>query len=220
MKKLLLSLAILVLTLTGLAAQNITLLWDASPDIAVNNYTLNWGLVIGSTHGPTNTVSTGNVTTYTLTNALSPGNTYWFTVVARDMIAGQDAPPSNEIQYSPSYPSPDRVNGFYATSLPRYPWALKFSWSAVTNLPLSGYNFYYGAFNLITGAYLSTNAVVSVAPASRSLTISNLVTGASYWFNATAVSANAVEGPRSDEVRYSVYPIFPKGASSLRQVMP
>jgi len=68
--------------------------WDASPDPTVVGYYIGWGLATGQC---TNLIEVGNVTDVTL-SGLSTNVLYYFTVVAHD-ATGQQAPPSNEVQF-------------------------------------------------------------------------------------------------------------------------
>jgi hypothetical protein len=68
--------------------------WNPSPDPNVVGYYLCWGLASGQC---TNFIDVGNVTNATL-GGLTTSVFYYFTVVAYDTV-GDQAPPSNEIQY-------------------------------------------------------------------------------------------------------------------------
>jgi hypothetical protein len=200
------------------AASSVTLAWDASPDVGVTNYNLYWGLMSGTNHATTNTVLTGNVTVYTLTNALTQPNTYWFYVTA--LGSGLESVPSNEIRYAPPYPSPDQMAGFRYTTFwqGRNPWVLQLDWFAVTNIPLANYRIYWGLMNTNNGTHTTTN-ILPVSASQTTCTVSNLITGNTYWFSGAAVSTDMVQGPYSDEIRYFVYPIAPRGPGSFRQVI-
>lgn len=220
MKKLYCLLAGLLLTVAqGLGAQSVTLAWDASADAAsVTNYNIYWGL-----QGPTNHISTnktvcGNVLTYTLTNAVSAGNTYWFYATCQD-TNNQESWPSNEILYSPGYPTPDRVAGFRYTTYwqGNNPSVLKLDWNPVTNVGLSNYKLYWGTVNTNTGAYLTSNLLL-IPPSVLTTNIGGLGNFNTYYFTVSAVSTNAVEGSKSDEIRYYVYP-RPPGSPGFRQVI-
>ncbi len=71
--------------------------WNPSPDTNVTGYLLCSGLVSGQY---TNQVEVGNVTNTTVAG-LSTNVTYYFVVIAHDG-AGNQAPPSNELQVSVS----------------------------------------------------------------------------------------------------------------------
>ena len=68
--------------------------WNPSPDPSVTGYYLCWGLATGQC---TNFIDVGDVTNATL-GGLTTNVEYYFTVVAYD-TAGDQAVPSNEIQY-------------------------------------------------------------------------------------------------------------------------
>ena len=68
--------------------------WNPSPDPSVTGYYLCWGLATGQC---TNFIDVGDVTNATL-GGLTTNVEYYFTVVAYD-AAGDQAVPSNEIQY-------------------------------------------------------------------------------------------------------------------------
>ena len=210
------SLLLLALALPIQAAQSVTLAWDASPDSSVTNYCLYYGLMNGTNHASTNKVITGNVTVYKLTDAIDAPNTYWFYVTA--LGGGLESQPSNEIQYSPPYPSPGQMAGFRYTTYwqAKNPWVLKFDWFAVTNVALNNYRIYWGLMG--NGVHTTTNVLV-VPPTQTTASISNLVTGSNYWFTGAAVSTDTVQGPLSDEIRYTVYPIAPAPAGSFRQII-
>jgi hypothetical protein len=70
--------------------------WTPSPSTNVTGYFLNWGLVTGQC---TNQLNVGNVTNSTV-SGLTTNVTYYFNVVAYD-ATGDQAPPSNELAYSP-----------------------------------------------------------------------------------------------------------------------
>jgi len=74
----------------------VVLAWSPSPDTSVTGYFVCWGL---SSTICTNALDVGNVTNATV-EGLSPGTVYFFTVVAYD-AAGNQAPPSNMIAYTP-----------------------------------------------------------------------------------------------------------------------
>ena len=215
---LILTLIMFFASATAQAAQSITLAWEASPDASVTNYSLYWGLMAGTNHASTNTVLTGNVTNYTLTNAVNPPDTYWFCVTA--LANGQESKPSREIHSAPPYPSPDPMSGFRYTTFwqGRNPWVLQLDWFGVINLPLASNRVYWGLMDTNSGLHSTTN-LLSLAAAQTTCTISNLVTGSTYWFMGAAVSTDMIQGPYSDEIRYYVFPMPPSGAASFRQVI-
>ena len=71
------------------------LAWDPSPDARVAGYFLCWGLASGQCTTPLNV---GDVTSATV-GGLTTNTVYYFNVVAYD-ATGQQAVPSNEVQYS------------------------------------------------------------------------------------------------------------------------
>jgi hypothetical protein len=81
------------------------------------------------------------------------------------------------------------------------------AWSPSTDPQVAGFNIYYGR---ISGVY--TNKI-SVG-AATSLTVSNLVPGATYYFAATTYNAAGAESAFSSEVSYTV-PIQPSPAAQL-----
>ncbi len=77
-----------------ISGAQVTAGWVASPDTNVVGYYLCWGLASGQS---TNLIDVGNVTNATL-GGLTTNVWYYFTVVAYDAF-GDQAVPSNEIQY-------------------------------------------------------------------------------------------------------------------------
>jgi hypothetical protein len=78
---------------------SVNLGWTASSSTNVTGYFLNWGLKSGQC---TNQLDVGNVTNATV-NGLVTNTSYFFNVVAYD-VAGDQAPPSNELAYPPLQP--------------------------------------------------------------------------------------------------------------------
>jgi hypothetical protein len=86
----------LYLTSSSVPGSALTLVWDPSPDSTVAGYFLCWGTATGHC---TNLLDAGTGTTATVggfTNVM-----YYFNVVAYNST-GQQAAPSNEVQYSPT----------------------------------------------------------------------------------------------------------------------
>jgi hypothetical protein len=86
---------------TGSSSSGLTakLGWTPSPSTNVTGYFLNWGLATGQC---TNQLDAGSVTNITV-GGLATNITYYFNVVAYD-AAGDVAPPSNELGYTPHSP--------------------------------------------------------------------------------------------------------------------
>jgi hypothetical protein len=76
--------------------QAVSLGWTPSPSANVTGYLLNWGLASGQC---TNHLDVGNVTNSTV-GGLTTNIAYYFNVVAYD-AAGDQAPPSNELTFTP-----------------------------------------------------------------------------------------------------------------------
>ena len=86
----------LYFTNSSVSGSAVSLAWDPSPDITVVGYLLCWGT---ASRQCTNQLDAGAATNATLggfTNVM-----YYFDVVAYNSI-GQQADPSNEVQYSPT----------------------------------------------------------------------------------------------------------------------
>lgn len=200
---------------TAMAQVSATFTWDPSPDV-VTNYNLSWGPTNTTT---TNVVICGNVLTYTLTNQLTSGNGYWFYVQPVD-TNGLAGVPSNLILYTAPWPSPTAVSGLTYTTFisTRNPSSLLFNWNAVTNVALSNYQLYSGYVNTNTGAYLSTNTSL-IPPGQLNATVTGLLPGSNYWFAVSAISTHGVEGGKSTEMRYTVYPLPPRPSGSFRQTV-
>jgi len=199
------------------AAQSVTLAWEPSPD--ATSYNLYWGLMLGTNHASSNTVvNTGNVTTYTLTNAVSPPSTNWFYLAV--VANGLESLPSNEIRYAPPYPSPSQMAGFRYTTFwqDRNPGVLQLDWFGVTNVALANYRIYWGLINTNTGTHSTTNTL-AVAAAQTTYTANNLVTGNTYWFMGAAISTDMIQGPYSDEIHYYAFPMLPRSVPSFRLVI-
>jgi hypothetical protein len=73
---------------------SVTIGWNASPDTSVMGYYVAWGAATGQ---ETNLINAGNVTAV-LVSGFTSNVIYYFTIVAYNGV-GQQAPPSNEIQY-------------------------------------------------------------------------------------------------------------------------
>ena len=71
------------------------------------------------------------------------------------------------------------------------------AWNPSTNPIVAGFNIYYGG---ASGVYTNKTSVGTVS----SLTIPNLVIGATYYFAATTYSAAGAESALSSEVSYTV----------------
>ncbi len=71
------------------------------------------------------------------------------------------------------------------------------AWNPSTNRLVAGFNIYYGG---VSGAYTNKTS----AGAATSLTISNLISGTTYYFAATTCSAAGAESALSSEVSYTV----------------
>jgi len=85
----------LYLTNSSVPSSAASLAWDPSPDITVVGYFLCWGTASGQC---TNQLDAGNVTSATV-GGFTSNTMYYFNVVAYNAI-GQQADPSNEVQYS------------------------------------------------------------------------------------------------------------------------
>jgi hypothetical protein len=92
--------------------------WDPSPSPDVASYTLRWGTNAGSYLASTNV---GNVTNFTLSNALLfPGTNYMIVVAVNS--AGLSSDPSNEINFAiPAAPKNFRLS-LETSSTPAGPW--------------------------------------------------------------------------------------------------
>jgi hypothetical protein len=71
------------------------------------------------------------------------------------------------------------------------------AWNPISNPLVAGYNIYYGR---TSGVYTNKTAVGKAA----SVTISNLVIGATYYFATTTYSTAGAESAKSSEVSYLV----------------
>lgn len=85
----------LYLTSSFVPSSAVGLAWDPSPDITVVGYFLCWGTASGQC---TNQLDAGNQTSATV-GGFATDTIYYFNVVAYNGI-GQQADPSNEVQYS------------------------------------------------------------------------------------------------------------------------
>jgi hypothetical protein len=81
------------------------------------------------------------------------------------------------------------------------------AWDAITNPIVAGYNIYYGG---ASGVYTNKTSIGLVT----SVTISNLVSGDTYYFAATTYDAAGAESAFSSEVSYTV-PTPPPGVQLL-----
>jgi hypothetical protein len=84
-----------------LAAQSVTLAWDASPDATVTGYAVYYGEASDTL---TNRVEAGDALTVAVTNLVA-AHTYWFVAVAYDGDA-LESEPSNMISYQVPGPLP------------------------------------------------------------------------------------------------------------------
>lgn len=84
-----------VLPATALGSVSTTVAWNPSPDSSVTGYNVYYGT---TSHGYTNMISVGNVSSATISN-LSPGLTYYFAATAHD-AAGNQSGFSNEASFA------------------------------------------------------------------------------------------------------------------------
>lgn len=95
------------------------------------------------------------------------------------------------------------------SSAPAAPsYSVTLAWDSSPSPGVAGYRIYYGA---VSGNYTSS---VTVGNATTN-TISNLVSGATYFITTTAYDAAGVESPFSNEVAYTV----PGGMANLKITM-
>jgi hypothetical protein len=85
----------LYLTDSSVPSSAVSLAWDPSPDITVVGYFLCWGLASGQS---TNQLDAGALTS-AMVGGFTTNTMYYFDVVAYNSV-GQQADPSNEVQYS------------------------------------------------------------------------------------------------------------------------
>lgn len=85
----------LYLTETSIPGPGVSLVWDPSPDSDVVGYFVCWGTARGQC---TNQLNASNATSTTI-RGFTTNTVYYFNVVAYNAI-GQQADPSNEVQYS------------------------------------------------------------------------------------------------------------------------
>lgn len=100
---------------------------------------------------------------------------------------------------------------FWLALLPAFGASVTLAWDASPSPEVIGYKIYVGP---------STRVYTNIVTLSNVLTctISNLNKGGTYFFTATAYDASGLESDYSNEVSYTVPPIFP-GPSSLRPVV-
>ena len=91
---LLFSVVTVFLSSGALAAEKVTLIWQASPGSDIAGYNLYYGLASGQ-YGTKITVTNGTSATI---SGLAEGVTYFFVVTAFN-TAGLESPPSNELAY-------------------------------------------------------------------------------------------------------------------------
>lgn len=85
------------------AAQQITLQWDAATDPLTTGYTLWWG-----TNTEDYTASADTTNAYVIASGLAPNTTYYFAVTAQDG-AGEISAPSAEVIYTTPPPAPPTI---------------------------------------------------------------------------------------------------------------
>ena len=91
------------------------------------------------------------------------------------------------------------------------PPAIKFTWNAAPT-SVAGYNLYYGGS---TGTY--TNKTQVAGASTTNVTLTNFVSGDTYFCNLTAYNSNAVESPYTGEISITV-PALPAAPTGFQAV--
>lgn len=95
--------------------------------------------------------------------------------------------------------------------LPAFGASVTLAWDASPSPEVTGYKIYVGPSSRVYTNIVTLSNVLTC-------TISNLNKGNTYFFTATAYDASGLESDYSNEVSYTVPPIFP-GPSDLRPVV-
>src|ERR1019366_3300295 len=137
-------------------------------------------------------IDVGNATTATVSNLVS-GVSYFYAVTAYD-TNGAESAFSGEISYTvplPTNPPPTVTLSAQGQS------SVTLTWDPSPDSAFAGYRLYEG------GASQTYSNVIDVGNATTA-TVSNLVSGVSYFFTVTAYDANGVESDFYNEISYTV----------------
>lgn len=178
-----------------LRALGVTLEWDPSPDAWVSGYAIHYGTSGGNY---TVRVDVGNTTTCTITN-LNPGVTYFFVATAYT-ADGLESLPSNEVSYTVPGGNPlDTIQLEFLDMPPPFPGSVTLAWDPILESWVSGYAVRFG---WASGYYTNRTDVGT----NTTCTITNLMTGSTYFFVAHAYTSDGQENPPSNEIGYRVPP--------------
>jgi hypothetical protein len=174
----------LALNTSTVTPTSVTVIWNKSSDPNVKGYRLHCGLNPGRDYS--RFVDVGNVTTYTFSNLL-PGKTYYCVVSAYN-AAGKEGPRSNEISF--------RVSPSTAPAITSSTVTLR--WDKSLDRGVKGYRLHYR-----TTSSRNYANVVDVGNVTT-YTLSNLVSGKTYYCVVTAYNAAGRESPHSNEITFTV----------------
>ena len=183
-----------LLALLGLAASvaaaEVTLAWDPSPDTRVTNYRVYWGY---QSRTYTGSFDVGNVTTATV-GSLVAGTRYYFAVTATTP-EGQESDFSNEVDYT--VPLPPLTPPTLEVQAGATPEEARLLWTANADPAVNNYRVYWGTQSgSYTGWFDAGNVTSAV--------VGSLTPGATYFFAVVAVATDGRVSAYSNEGRYTV----------------
>lgn len=200
--------AFVLFCLLVLQALGVTLEWDPSPDAWVYGYAIHYGT---ASSNYTVRVDVGNQCTCTITN-LTPGVTYYFVATAYT-TDGQESLPSNEVSYTVPGGNPSDILHLTVLDIPPPVDSVTLVWDPILESWVAGYAVRVGG---TSGSY--TNRID--AGTNTTLTVSNLLVGATYYFVAHAYTTSGQENPPSNEIGYTIPGSKPPAAVADAWVVP
>jgi len=193
-----------LLALLGLAASvaaaEVTLAWDPSPDTRVTNYRVYWGY---QSRTYTGSFDVGNVTTATV-GSLVAGTRYFFAVTATTP-EGQESDFSNEVDYT--VPLPPLTPPTLEVQAGATPEEARLLWTANADSAVTNYRVYWGTQSGNYTGWFDAGKVTSAV-------VSSLTPGATYFFAVVAVASDGRVSAYSNEGRYTV-PLPPPAPPEL-----
>lgn len=184
----------------SVAAAEVTLAWDPSPDTRVTNYRVYWGY---QSRTYTGSFDVGNVTTATV-GSLVAGARYFFAVTATTP-EGLESEFSNEVEYT--VPLPPLTPPALEVQAGATPEEARLLWTAHADPAVSNYRVYWGTQSGNYTGWFDAGKVTSAV-------VGSLTPGATYFFAVVAVATDGRVSPYSNEGSYTV-PLPPPAPPEL-----